>query len=334
MNGEPAVLPERDSGPGRRDSHQGPQVVVVGSANVDLVVQVERRPDAGETVLGSDLVRHAGGKGANQAAAAARLGSRTALVARVGADADGEFLTQALQRAGVDTGCVLAGDDRTGIAMILVDADGDNSIVVSPGANARLDARQLREAADVIRGAGVVLAQLEVPLDSVLALPALLAADARLVLNPSPAQPIPPELLAACDPLVVNEHEARIVLGDGAPVEPAEQVRALITAGARSVVITLGGRGAIAAEAAEGSTEVAMIEMSGRDVRVVDTTGAGDAFAGALAAWLATGGTLRDAVDFATRAGALAVQHEGAQSAYAAFAEAGLQLPRPGAAQR
>lgn len=302
-------------------------VVVVGSANVDLMVTVERRPDAGETVSGSDLVRHAGGKGANQAAAAARLGARTALLGRVGEDTDGEFVLAALREAGVDTNLVRVDQTATGTALILVDTDGDNSIVVSAGANARVDVPQVEAAAAVLRTAAVVVAQLEISMASVSAAAELLGASTRLILNPSPARSLPAALLLRCDPLVVNEHEARIVLGDGAPDEPSDQVRALLDRGARSVVITLGGRGCVAGQQSTVGGAAEVIRLPGHDVRVVDTTGAGDAFTGALAAWLATGGSLRDAVDFATRAGALAVQHEGAQPAYAAFAEAGLRLP-------
>lgn len=309
---------------------ESPEVVVLGSSNVDLVVRVQRRPEAGETVSGSDLHRHPGGKGANQAAAAARVGARTILVARVGDDGDGRFATEALAAAGVDTRWVVSDADvPTGTAMILVDTAGDNSIVVSPGANARLGSAQVADAAQVLGSAAVLVAQLEVPLDTVIAAVDTLSPQARLVFNPSPAQPFPETLLTRCDPLVVNEHEARIVLGENAPEEASDQLRALLQRGARSVVITLGGRGCVAAQSADGEAAVEVIEVPGRRVQVADTTGAGDAFTGALAARLATGGSLREALEFATEAGAVAVQHEGAQSAYAAFAEAGVSLPRP-----
>ncbi|MGW3115325.1 ribokinase, partial [Streptomyces sp. NPDC001091] len=215
-------------------------LLVVGSANADLVVGVERRPGAGETVLGGDLAVHPGGKGANQAVAAARLGARTALLARVGDDGHGTLLLDSLRSAGVDTSAVLTGGAPTGVALITVDPSGDNSIVVSPGANARLTGGDVRAAAGVLGAARVVSAQLEIPLETVAELVRSLPEGTRFVLNPSPPRPLPAEVLAACDPLVVNEHEARVLLGDeGAGDDPAEWARRLLALGPRSVVVTL-----------------------------------------------------------------------------------------------
>ncbi|MFD8041760.1 ribokinase, partial [Streptomyces bauhiniae] len=177
-------------------------LLVVGSANADLVVGVERRPGAGETVLGGDLAVHPGGKGANQAVAAARLGARTALLARVGDDGHGRLLRDSLRSAGVDTAAVLSGGAPTGVALITVDPSGDNSIVVSPGANARLTEGDVR--AELLGAARVVSAQLEIPLETVAAVVRALPEGTRFVLNPSPPRPLPDEVLAACDPLVVN----------------------------------------------------------------------------------------------------------------------------------
>ncbi|MFH8571351.1 ribokinase [Streptomyces sp. NPDC017993] len=292
-------------------------VLVVGSANADLTVRVERRPGAGETVLGTDLVESAGGKGANQAAAAARLGARTALLARVGGDAYGALLLAAQRAAGTDVGPVIVDEAaRTGTAMIIVSPDGDNSIVVSPGANAALTPQDVTAAKDVIAGASVLSLQLEIPLESVRAAAAL-AEDAgtRVVLNPSPAPDrLAPELLAAADPLVVNEHEARQLSGlaDG---KPAEWAQALRERGARSVVITLGGDGALVLDGSGVS------QAPGVEVRAVDTTGAGDAFTGALATRLARGDSLPDAARFAVRVGAAAVTKPGAQPSYPSLAE-------------
>ncbi|KPC58798.1 ribokinase [Streptomyces chattanoogensis] len=293
-------------------------VLVVGSANADLTVRVERRPGAGETVLGTDLMESAGGKGANQAAAAARLGGRTALLARVGGDAFGELLLSAQRDAGTDVAPVIVDEAaRTGTAMIIVSPDGDNSIVVSPGANAALTPADVAAAADVIAASSVVSLQLEIPMESVRAAAAA-AEDAgtRVVLNPSPAPeaPLAPELLAVADPLVVNEHEARQLSGlaDG---KPGEWAHALRDKGARSVVVTLGGEGALVLDAS-GVTEVAGVR-----VKAVDTTGAGDAFTGALATRLARGDALPDAARFAVRVGAAAVTKPGAQPSYPTAAE-------------
>ncbi|AJT67282.1 Ribokinase [Streptomyces lydicus] len=293
-------------------------VLVVGSANADLTVRVERRPGAGETVLGTDLMESAGGKGANQAAAAARLGGRTALLARVGGDAFGELLLTAQRDAGTDVAPVIVEEAaRTGTAMIIVSPDGDNSIVVSPGANAALTPADVAAAADVIAASSVVSLQLEIPMESVRAAAAA-AEDAgtRVVLNPSPAPEaaLAPELLAVADPLVVNEHEARQLSGlaDG---KPGEWAHALREKGARSVVVTLGGEGALVLDAS-GVTEVAGVR-----VKAVDTTGAGDAFTGALATRLARGDALPDAARFAVRVGAAAVTKPGAQPSYPTAAE-------------
>lgn len=218
-------------------------LLVVGSANADLVIGVERRPGPGETVLGSDLSVHPGGKGANQAVAAARLGARTALLARVGDDAHGRLLLDSQRSAGVDTAGVLSGGAPTGVALITVDPSGDNSIVVSPGANARLTPADIRDASGLLRASRVISAQLEIPLETVGEVVAGLAPGSRLVLNPSPPVPLPAAILAACDPLIVNEHEARVVLGASVGDDPEEWARALLALGPRSVVITLGARG-------------------------------------------------------------------------------------------
>jgi len=286
----------------------GYDLLVVGSANADLVIRVARRPAAGETVLGSDLVTHPGGKGANQAVAAARLGARTALLARVGDDAHGRLLGDSLRAAGVDTAGILTGDAPTGVALITVDPTGDNSIVVSSGANARLSPEDVRAAEELLRAARVVSLQLEIPLETVAA--AVAASQARVVLNASPPAPLPPEVLAACDPLVVNEHEARSLLGAGAGDTPEAWAAALLALGPRSVVVTLGAGGALVADPA-GS-----VRIPSPEVKAVDTTGAGDAFTGALAWRIGVGDELETAVRFAVRVGAAAVTKAGAQESF------------------
>ncbi|GGU57308.1 ribokinase [Streptomyces albospinus] len=287
-------------------------VLVVGSANADLTVRVARRPGAGETVLGTDLVETAGGKGANQAAAAARIGGRTALLARVGGDAYGELLLAAQRMAGTDVTPVIVDEGaRTGTAMIIVDPDGDNSIVVSPGANAALTPHDVTAAKDVIAASSVVSLQLEVPMETVRAAAATAeAAGTRVVLNPSPApDTLDRELLAVADPLVVNEHEARQLSGRTGGTA-ADWASALREQGARSVVVTLGGDGALVLDASGTAA------IPGVRVKAVDTTGAGDAFTGALATRLAAGATLPEAARFAVRVGAAAVTKPGAQPSY------------------
>ncbi|MGV9383695.1 ribokinase [Nonomuraea sp. NPDC003707] len=289
-------------------------VVVVGSANADLVVQVDRHPAPGETVLGSELAVHPGGKGANQAVAAARLGARVALLGRVGADGHGRLLRESLERDGVDLGHLHDTAAASGIAMIAVGPQGDNSIIVAPGANARLTEGDVLDAAPLLRSAPVVSLQLEIPLPAVLAAARLAR---RAVLNLSPAVPVPDELLALCDPLVVNEHEAALLLG--APGEPDRQARELLARGPRSVVITLGADGAVVADTV--AEDGAVHAVPSPRVAAVDTTGAGDAFTGALAWRLAAGEPLARAAAFAARVGAAAVRRAGAQDSYPTMAE-------------
>ncbi|MEZ7003500.1 ribokinase [Streptomyces sp. AD55] len=291
-------------------------LLVVGSANADLVIGVRRRPGAGETVLGTDLVVHPGGKGANQAVAAARLGARTALLARVGDDDHGRLLLDSQRAAGVDTSGVLVGGAPTGVALITVDPSGDNSIVVSPGANGRLTPGDVRAARHLVQGARVVSTQLEIPLETVVEVARCLGPGSRLVLNPSPPQPLPPEVLAVCDPLIVNEHEARVILGDREAGErPEDWARALLATGPRAVVVTLGAEGALVASA-EGEARVPSVR-----VEAVDTTGAGDAFTAALGWRLGTGASLAEAAAYAARVGAAAVTRPGAQVSYPTAAE-------------
>jgi ribokinase len=278
-------------------------VLVVGSVNADLVDRVARRPAAGETVLGSDLATYPGGKGANQAVAAARLGGRVAFLGRAGTDGQGDFLREALRGDGVDIAHLITTPGPSGVALITVGPEGDNSIIVSPGANGRVTEEDVTAAAPLFAAASVVSLQMEVPLDAVLAAArAAEAAGARVVFNLSPPAAVPDELLALCDPLVVNEHEAAF-LGASDPA-------GLLARGPRSVVITKGADGAVVADG-ESVTEV----PSPR-VEVTDTTGAGDAFAGALSWRLAQGDDLAAAARFAARVGAAAVRVAGAQSSF------------------
>ncbi len=292
-------------------------VTVVGSANVDVVVPVPRIPGPGETILGGDPVRTPGGKGANQAVAASRAGGApTAFVAAVGDDDGARLLLDSLVGARVDVSAVERVPAPTGLALISVDPAGENVIVVAPGANGRL---RISEAAGALLArTDVLLAQLEVPLESVVESARRRRPGATFVLNAAPSRALPPELLGEVDVLVVNEHEATDLLAAGGgplmvgPEAAAEALVRLVPA----VVVTLGGRGCLVAE--RGS---AVVHVTAPSVDVVDTTGAGDTFCGVLAAGLAAGDSLRTAARAAVVAGALAVTRPGAQPSVPSRAE-------------
>ncbi len=288
--------------------HRG--VVVVGSANVDLVVPVDRRPGAGETVLGGELLELAGGKGANQSVAAARLGGNVAIVGATGDDAHAELVRASLRDAGVDVAHLeVVGGAATGVALVVVTADGENSIVVAPGANGRVGDEILTRAKKQLRSAAVLVLQMEIPVSANLLALALVPDDCRVVLNAAPPAHVPPALMRRCDPLVVNEHEAAIVLGERVS-SPRAAARELVHRGARSVVVTCGAEGAYVADP-DGVGHVAA-----RPVVAVDTTGAGDAFVGALSWKLCEGYSLLAAAEFAVRVATTAVLRPGAQTSY------------------
>ena len=291
------------------------RVLVVGSINEDVVLRVARAPHAGETVTAKERTRHPGGKGANQAVAAARAGAQVEMIGRVGADAAGHRMIDALRAEGVQTDAIHGLEDvETGTAYITVADDGDNVIVVDPGANARLSARDVEAHRGEIERANVMLAQLEIPIDSVAAaLELARGASTRLVLTVAPAQRLPSDVLADIDPLLVNQHEALVVLGearDKAPdsADAGDLARRLLDLGPRSAVITLGAQGAVYAHA----DSVQHLSACAVEI-VVDTTGAGDAFAGALAAALAHWSELGDAVQAGLEAAAVTVTRAGAR---------------------
>jgi len=286
-------------------------VVVVGSLNMDIVVAVPRHPRPGETIIGADSFRTPGGKGANQAVAAARLGQRVAMVGRVGEDDAGRTLRAALNDYGVDYAAVVETTETpTGIALITVDPNGENIIVVSSGANARVGAADVKAAAPLVERAAVVLLQLEIPLEA--SIEAATLATGTVILNPAPAPTdrLPLELLAAVDVLVPNRSELAELAGVPAPGSLAAVERlARSIEGPRAVVVTLGAEGALLVERGS-STHVAA-----PTVEAVDTTGAGDCFCGALADALARETPLEDAVRFAVRAAAVSTTRPGAQAA-------------------
>jgi ribokinase len=288
-------------------------VFVLGSINQDFVLKVERRPNPGETVTNAELSTHNGGKGANQAAAAARLGASVAFLGRVGDDEFGEPLVRALQDKGIDTSLVeRVSGKSTGAAFITVTPDGENAITVAPGANRSITPGDADAASDAMGDARVLVAQMEIPVKTVLRAVEIAAEKrARALVNLAPTFEVPRELLERLDPLVVNEHEAAFLLGskvegvDGA----FSAAPKLLSLGPRSAVITVGELGAVFANGE--STK----HLPAPKVDVVDTTGAGDAFVGALAVKLARDASLEEAVAYAVRAGAAVVTKEGAQGA-------------------
>jgi ribokinase len=292
-----------------------PTVVVVGSVNADLVVSVQELPKAGETVMGGTFARHGGGKGANQAVAAARLGARVAIVGAVGADDLGDEALRALAAEGIDVAAVARLDGvATGVAAIVVDERGENQIAVASGANAQLDGTMVEQAVARLLGpgtTGVVLLGHEVPDAAVAAgIHAARAAGWRVVLNPAPARALPDELEGVV--LTPNAAEARMLAGEQ-DVEAA--ARALAARTGAPVLVTLGTDGALLLDDnIERSPEGHIVRLTALAVEVVDTTGAGDAVNGALAAELAAGRSLDEAARFAMAAAALSTRAAGARA--------------------
>jgi ribokinase len=307
------------------------RICVVGSANADLIVRTRVLPKPGETVAGDALQLLPGGKSANQAAAAGRLGGRVSLVGAVGRDAYGEMLIESLERSGVDvTGLQVRDDASTGTAMIAVDERGENFIIVSSGANGLVDASVVDAMADAVADAAVLGLSFEVPMAaSIRASEIARASGTRVVLNPSPFVQPPAELLRNVDVLVVNEHELRELTGlDGeAPLEA--HASALGERGVARTVVTLGAEGA-ALLAVDAGSEPTVTRVAAPRVEAVDTTGCGDAFTGALLLGLAAGRELVDSVRTACAVGAIAATAVGAQSSYPFADELAAFLRRQG----
>lgn len=302
-------------------------IVVVGSINADLNLRVRRHPGPGETLIGDDGTVTPGGKGANQALAARRLGAEVRMIGAVGDDPNAAAALSLLDEAGVDLDSVPVREGTpTGLAVVTVDAAGENTIVVVPGANATVDGTAVRAHAEKLRSAEMVVLQGEIPRDGIEE--AVRLSGGRVILNPAPVLELDPEVLRRSDPLVVNEHEAGLVLSllapdTGLPSTPEETLHALRREGIGSVVLTLGGAGSLVlpGDASEA------VRIPACPVEAVDTTGAGDAFIGALAAHLLESDDLVEAARFASRVGAFAVQSEGAQPSYP---HRGDELPEPG----
>jgi ribokinase len=289
----------------------GNKIVVVGSSNTDMIVQLPHLPKPGETVSGGAFSTAAGGKGANQAVAAARAGANVGLVARVGEDSFGEQAIAGFVGDGIDVSHVTRNPAApSGVALIFVDDGGENCIAVAPGANATLTPEDVEAAEDLITGAEVVVMQLETPIETVGRAAALAREHGvRVILNPAPARQLSDEILGNVSILTPNESEAELLTGiqvsDDAGAE--EAARALSARGVDIVILTLGSRGAYVFESDSGEL------VPGFEVQVVDTTAAGDVFNGSLAVGLAEGLPLARAVRFANAAAALSVTRLGAQ---------------------
>ena len=288
-----------------------PKIIVVGSSNTDMILRVEHLPKPGETILGGHFVTAAGGKGANQAVAAARAGGDVTFVARVGQDGFGTEAIAGFQRDGISVKHVRR--DRTeasGVALIFVSRDGENSIGVASGANARLSPADVKRAAAVFKQARVLVTQLETPLETVQTAVELAARRGmRVILNPAPAQPLPDALLRHVSILTPNETEAELLTGIKVKDDKSAAVAAcrLLARGVGTVILTLGARGAWVA-----ASDVAE-RIPGYAVKPVDTTAAGDVFNGTLAVALAEDVPLLDSVRFANAAAAFSVTRLGAQ---------------------
>lgn len=292
---------------------QTPDIAVVGSCNVDVLNRVDRLPAPGETVLSTGYQRLLGGKGANQATAAAKLGSHVSMIARVGDDEDGVFVRQTLERAEVDCVGLAVSREPTGIAHVVVDNAGENAIVVTQGANAGLSADDVQRCEKTLRTARVCLLQLEVPDAAVLAAARL--CDGTVVLNPAPARRLSPELWNLVDVLVPNRSELAFLTGSPEALtveEAASQAISLDFSG--TIVVTLGADGALVVRQRE------VTHVPAPAVHPIDTTGAGDAFCGALADLLARGADIIAAVERAVIAAALSTLAVGAQAGQASVA--------------
>ena len=290
-----------------------PRVLVVGSANVDFTVTVDRLPREGETVSGGRLHVGHGGKGANQAVAARRLGAEVRFVGCVGADTFGDEIAARLAAMGIATdGLHRSSAAATGMALIIVDAEGRNQIAVAPGANRTLTPEIAQKRETDFEWAEVLLIQLETAIPTVTwALQTARRHNLLTILNPAPAQPLPQEMYALVDYLTPNAGEAALLSGE--PVDGPESARGaaepLLARGAGTVVVTLGSAGALACD------ETSAVHFPAFPVKAMDTTGAGDAFNAGLAVGLAAGGTLEQAIPLANAAAALACTRIGAQDA-------------------
>ena len=288
------------------------KIVVIGSCNTDMVISMDHLPLPGETLIGGEFFMNSGGKGANQAVAAARLGGKISFIAKVGNDPFGKRALEQYRAEGIDVKHILTDPEHpSGVALIMVDRQGENSIAVASGANAQLTSEDVDKANELLQHAEIVLMQLEPPLATVEhAAYVAKKAGAKVILNPAPAQPLPESLLQNLHILIANETEAEFISGiqitDMDSVARAADI--LCNKGIEKVVITLGSRGAFVKEMGYYH------QIPGLKVKAIDATAAGDTFCGALSVALAEGKSLTEAVTFANRCAAVTVTRMGAQS--------------------
>ncbi len=299
-------------------------IVVVGSINMDLVAKAERIPVSGETVLGTEFKTHPGGKGANQAVAIARLGYPVKMIGKVGSDEFGIQLHSALEQAGVDVSAIGTVEDSSGIAVIVVSSEGDNAIVVTPGANAAVRPADLDANIEMIRNAKLVLTQLETPMEIVEYLAQLCEQEGvPLMLDPAPAQALSPIVMRRVSWFTPNETEALFYARGNEKEGPERIASQLMDQGLRSVVLKLGASG-VYLQSKDGLN----IHVPAFPVRAVDTTAAGDAFNGAFAVGLADGRSPEESARFAAAAAAVSVTRVGAQPSMPTFDEVKTFLAR------
>ena len=282
------------------------KLVVIGSSNTDMTIKGDRLPKPGETVLGGEFRMGPGGKGANQAVAAQRLGADVSFICKVGRDIFGDNAIAGYQKEGIDCSRILRSDKASGTALILVDGNAENCIAVAPGANADLTPEDVDSVADVIRSADYLILQLEIPVESVLRAAKIAhEAGVYVILNPAPACHLPEELFGYISLITPNQTESALLSGVGDNLDAA--VEKLMQLGVKDVVVTLGSKGSLVI------SEGARTLVPSLKVKAVDTTAAGDTFCGALCVALSEGCSLVDAAGFATKASALTVQKMGAQ---------------------
>jgi ribokinase len=287
-------------------------IYVIGSSNTDLVVKTEKLPKPGETVLGGTFLMNPGGKGANQAVTAARLGSPVTFVAKVGNDIFGKQALQQFQKENINTSFVTTdAGNPSGVALIGVDAKGENSIIVAPGSNSHLDIRVVEQALELLQGPAIVLLQLEIPISIVeFAIERSFEKGLIVILNPAPVQPVNSNVLKHLHFITPNEFEAEMLTGiKVVDAETAEKAALRLQEfGVKNIVITLGAKGAYLRSSSQGKL------IPAPPVTAVDTTAAGDCFNGALAVAISEGKALDEAVSFACKAASIAVTRMGAQS--------------------
>jgi ribokinase len=288
------------------------KIIVIGSSNTDMVIRSQKMPRPGETVLGGDFMMNQGGKGANQAVAVAKLGGHTMFIGKIGNDIFGKQTVEMLGKLGIDTTHVTISDRPSGVALINVDASGENSIAVASGANADLTPADIDAAENDIANAALIIMQLESPLETVeYAAKVAKKHGVTVILNPAPApaQPLSASLLENVDIIIPNKTEAEIISGIEISDEESEQsaINAIHAMGIKTVIFTLGSKGALLCE--DGTSQL----IPTFKVKAIDTTAAGDTFCGAFCVAISEGRPIRDAILFANRAGSITVTRMGAQ---------------------